>query len=307
MTRSSARLSEALSWDDLKIIRTIGDHVTLTQAAAALGLNVTTVVRRLSSAEGAFGARLFDRRRTGCAPTAAGHVVIELARRVEADISSVSSQVASCEEDGAGVIRLATSDSLLEGFAAVFRDFRTAHPATRIETHIENSASNLARGDCDVAIRATNAPPENLVGRKLAVIAWAPYERRDATGPTAPDRLFDRDWVSFSGDLAALKAVSFLEQRAAPQRIIYRTNSVSGAAAAIKAGVGAGYLPCMLGDLSPELTRLGPPEQALSDDLWLLTHPAVRHATRVRSFADHFYRALASHRPLIEGRSARQG
>lgn len=306
MTRVSAGPAEVLSWDDLKVIRAVGEHPTLTQAAAALGLNVTTVVRRLSSAESAFGARLFDRRRTGYAPTAAGLAVIDLTLRVEADISSVSTQVTSYEEDGAGVIRLATSDSLLESFAAVFRDFRTAHPATRIETLIENSASNLARGDCDVAIRATNAPPENLVGRKLAVIAWAPYERSDATGAPSPDNPFDRDWVSFTGNLAALKAVSFLEQRAVSQRIIYRTNSVSGAAAAIKAGVGAGYLPCMLGDLSPEMTRLGPPEPALGDELWLLTHPAVRHAARVRAFADHFYRALVAHRPLIEGRIASQ-
>ena len=43
-------------------------------------------------------------------------------------------------------------------------------------------------------------------------------------------------------------------------------------------GLGVGYLPCMLGDLSPGIERVGPIEPMLNDDLWLLTHPDIRRS-----------------------------
>ncbi|WP_279606796.1 LysR substrate-binding domain-containing protein [Sphingobium yanoikuyae] len=123
----------------------------------------------------------------------------------------------------------------------VIRDFQIQHPGVQIEVTAGNGALNLARGECDVALRATCNPPENLVGRKIAIIEWAPFA---CTGIDLTGTIYDREWVSYAGSLTNLKAALFLAQRVALQRIIYKSDTVLGVASAVREGIGIGYLPC---------------------------------------------------------------
>jgi DNA-binding transcriptional LysR family regulator len=92
--------------------------------------------------------------------------------------------------------------------------------------------------------------------------------------------------------------------RAAPDRIALQLNTVLGLAEAIEAGIGIGPLPCMQGDLCPSLMRLTEPEPELASTLWLLTHPDLRHAPRVRAFMDFVGDEMSARRALFEGRVA---
>lgn len=150
-------------------------------------------------------------------------------------------QIEANAETGAGLIRLTTSDSLLQAAMPVIRDFQIQHPGVQIEVTAGNGALNLARGECDVALRATCNPPENLVGRKIAIIEWAPFA---CTGIDLTGTIYDREWVSYAGSLTNLKAALFLAQRVALQRIIYKSDTVLGVASAVREGIGIGYLPC---------------------------------------------------------------
>ena len=59
----------------------------------------------------------------------------------------------------------------------MFVDFRRQCREVRLDVVLANQALNLSKRDADVAIRATDKPPENLVGRRVATIAWALYGR----------------------------------------------------------------------------------------------------------------------------------
>ncbi|WP_198516965.1 helix-turn-helix domain-containing protein, partial [Sinorhizobium meliloti] len=85
----SNRISK-LSWDDLRIIRAVGKNGALAPAAEMLGVNTSTIARRLSKVEEILGVTLFDRRRTGYVTTAQGEELIALAERVELDVVSVA-------------------------------------------------------------------------------------------------------------------------------------------------------------------------------------------------------------------------
>ncbi len=291
-----------LSWDDLRVVGALSEGGLPSEAAARLGINITTVMRRLARLEEAFATSLFDRRRSGYVPTEAGERLIDLSRRIEADILQVARQVSSETETISGVIRLATSDSLLEAFFPIIRDFQDLHPGVRVEARVANGPVNLARGECDVAIRATNAPAENLYGRKLATIAWAPYKRA-VTGqePAGAFVIGDHDWVSYSGSLSALGAAVMLDRQVAPERIVYRADSVSQVATAVRSGIGAGFLPCMSGDAMPDLCRIGEVQAELNDDLWLLTHPDIRTSDRVAAFMRYVAECVTRMRAKIEG------
>jgi len=289
-----------LSWDDLRIVKAIGDRQTVAAGAATLGINSSTVFRRLSQIEKTLGTALFDRRRAGYVPTAAGMEVIALAQRVEVDIFCVAHKVACLEQEHVGELRITTSDSLLlHLLAPIIAEFKALNPAIAVEVIVANDSLNLARGESDIALRATSTPPENLFGRKLATLAWAPYGRRLDIGSN--ELLADREWVSYGGVLSNLKASRFVDARVPKDKIAFRADSVMGVIAAVVSGLGVGYLPCMSGELVPELKRIGATEPCLADDLWLLTHPDIKNSWRVRAFMEHCATAITDRRQLIEG------
>ncbi len=77
-----------LSWDDLRIIKAIGESGGLAAAATMLGVNNSTISRQLTRLEQALGIALFDRRRTGYQLTTSGAELMALAERVELTLSA---------------------------------------------------------------------------------------------------------------------------------------------------------------------------------------------------------------------------
>ncbi|NLS07407.1 LysR family transcriptional regulator [Rhizobium sp. P32RR-XVIII] len=293
-----------LSWDDLRVVHAIGKCGALSSAAEMLGINSSTIARRLAKVEETLSVTLFDRRRTGYVTTAEGDELLALAERVELDVVSVARRVTGHVQGHVGDLRITTSDFLLLHFLTpMIAEFKVLNPSIRVEVTVGNSPLNLARGESDIAVRATENPPENLFGRKVATIAWAPYARLPNSAPSWRDtgELFDCQWVSYAGNLSGLKASKFIEERVHHDNIAYRTDSVAGAAAAIVAGLGVGYLPCMVGDITPDLIRVGAVEPELNDELWLLTHPDIRKSGRIYAFMTHCVQAIRKRRELVEG------
>ena len=151
-------------------------------------------------------------------------------------------------------------------------------------------------------VRATLAPPETLVGRRVCALAWAVY------GPPQPgrawisSRLLGQRWIGLGDNLAHIPQARWMEQEVPPQRVVMRVNTILGLAEAIEAGVGVSVLPCFIGDVLPALARLSDPVSEIGASLWLLTHPDLKASARVRAFMDHAWEALSRRRGLLEGR-----
>ena len=203
--------AKPLAWDDFRLIKAIADKRALPAAAAALGINHSTVFRRLGQIEEALGVRLFDRHRSGYVATPAGEEMVLLAARVDDDIHAFSRRLAGQEIKPAGELRIATNDSLLvDLLTPLFAQFLAQCPDIRLDVLIGNQAANLSKRDADVAIRATDNPPETLIGRKPARIAWALYGRAaDFPGaqPPSTEELWQRGWVSLGEQFTMLSAV----------------------------------------------------------------------------------------------------
>jgi DNA-binding transcriptional LysR family regulator len=301
-TDPSASLS-ALSWEDLRVVAAVAEAGSLPAAAGRLGLDHSTVFRRLARIEAALGLALFERRREGFAATAAGEEIVALARRLDEDVTAVTRRLAGRAPTPSGEVRVTTADSLLVHLLMpLFARFRTHCPDVRLDVVIGNPSLNLSKRDADVAIRAGDDPPSTLIGRRVARIAWALYGRRDDSTAAGDDAMAaDRPWVALGDDLAAMKVARFPAETEPPRRIVYRTNSVLALAEAVEAGIGIGHLPCFVGDVRPDLARLSAPDPRFAADLWLLTHPDLRKAARVRALLDFLADEIARLRPLIEG------
>jgi DNA-binding transcriptional LysR family regulator len=294
-----------LAWDDFRLVKTIAEAKGLTGAAERLGVNHSTVFRRLGQLETALGTRLFERHRSGYAPTQAGEEMAVLAERMDEDVSTFARKLAGQALAPAGELRVTTNDTLLvhlltpllARFSAQCRDIR-------LDVVLSNQALNLSKRDADVAIRATDNPPDTLVGRRVAAIGWALYGRKaDFPQPMEADllALFDRTWVALGDNLAGLKAARFVRERVPPERIVYRVNTVLGLTEAVEAGIGIGPLPCFIADPRPGLVRLSAPNPDFAAGLWVLTHPDLRHSARVRVFLDFMAAEIGKRRKMLEG------
>jgi DNA-binding transcriptional LysR family regulator len=294
-----------LSWDDFRLIKVISEARSLPTAAERLGLNHSTVFRRLKQIEDMLGSALFEKHRTGYTLTTTGEEIAALASRIDDDVSGVMRKLAGSEIAPAGELRVTTNDTLLVHLLTpLFADFRKHCPDIQLDILLSNQSLNLSRRDADVAIRATDHPPETLIGRRAARIVWALYGRADdmpdRRGVDAMDSL-TRNWVTLGEQFGAFKMVKWVTTHIPPQRIVYRVNTVLGLAEAVESGIGIGYLPCFIADARPALRRLAPPEPDYGTDLWLLTHPDLRRSPRVRIFLDFLAAEIAKRRKFIEG------
>jgi DNA-binding transcriptional LysR family regulator len=296
---------DSLAWDDFRLVKEIAAAKGLTGAAERMGVNHSTVFRRLGQLEEALRVKLFERHRTGYALTSAGEEMAALAERMEDDVASFARKLAGQAVSPAGELRVTTNDTLLQHLLTpLFARFCAQCPDVRLDIVVANQALNLSKRDADVAVRATDNPPETLVGRRIATVAWAIYGRADEfQGAAEVDMatLVERRWVALGDHLGPVKAARFVRDRVAPERIVYKLNTVLGLAEAVEAGIGIGPLPCFIADAWPALVRLAPPNPDFSTGLWLLTHPDLRQSARVRAFLDFMAAEIVKRRRLIEG------
>jgi DNA-binding transcriptional LysR family regulator len=295
--------TEPFLWDDLRLVLAVAEGRGLGPAAERLHLNGSTVFRRLGQMEKRLGVKLFERHRTGYLPTPAGAEIVALAARMEDDVAVLSLKLAGDAPSPSGEIRITTNDTLLlHLLTPILANFRRHHPSMRLDVVLSNEALNLSRRDADVAIRATDEPPENLLGRRVSALGWAIY---GLAGEAAPEtdmaELAARNWVTLGDGLETVPVARYVRDHVSAEHVVYRVNTVLGLAEAVEAGIGIGALPCFVGDARPALTRLSPPNPDFSTSLWILTHPHLRHTPRIRAFVDFLARELTGRRAALAG------
>ncbi|MCJ2060140.1 LysR family transcriptional regulator [Methylobacterium sp. J-048] len=288
-----------LDWDEFRFVKAVAERGGLTAAAAQLGINHSTAFRRLGSIEARLDARLFERLRTGYVPTPAGLAMIEAAARIETDVAQFSRTIAGQEQAPSGELRVTAPVNVATGLLMpILATFCARYPQIRLDLILAEAALNLSRRDADVAIRASRNPSETLVGRRLTGLAWAVYGQADRVyGDLAAE-----DWVVPGSAVAGSLFTPFIEARVPAEQVRLRINTVTGLTAAVAAGIGIGPLPCFEGDAERGLRRLSGPHPEIAADLWMLTHPDLRHAGRVRAFMDHLAEAILPLRARFEGR-----
>jgi DNA-binding transcriptional LysR family regulator len=295
-----------LLWDDFRYIKAIADTRSLAGAAEVLGVNHSTVFRRLGQIEQQLGSRLFDRGRTGYSLTACGEEMVDLAARMGEDVVNFERKVTGRDLRPSGKLRITTSELLLLYLLNdVLIGFRKAYPDILLEIVVSNQRLDLSKRDADVAVRATYQTPDYVAGRKAARLAWAVYGAK-----ALADKPFDpvvhgreHDWIAYTDYSSIGKATKWLREHVDDRRIVYRTNTMLGLAQAASAGVGLVLLPCFAASAIPGLARLTPPMPELEGDLWLITHPDLRNTARVRAFLDFCAHHIAQRHHETEGLS----
>jgi len=295
--------TQDIAWDDFRTVLAVCREGTLSGAARLLGVNHSTVFRRVNALEDKLGVRLFERLPEGYAMTEAGESVREAGERIENEVFGLSRKLIGRDLGLHGTLRITAPDAFaIKLLTPLLVRFSHQYPDIRLELSMANNYLDLTRREADIAIRATTTPPETAIGRRLCALVTTVYGASSYLVVKQDIRSLEHHaWLMPDDALAQLPFARWLRKQFPSAEVVYRSNSLLGLFEAVKRGMGIAPLPCFLGDPESGLQRLIEPPDALASELWLLSHPDLRRTARVRALKDFLSEAIDTERALIEG------
>src|SRR3977135_3659445 len=95
-----------IDWDDVRYFLAVARGGSVRAAAERLGVNHTTVLRRIAQLEERLGAQMFEKLPSGYRLTAAGEEVLEFAEQMEASSNRLETRNFGAETSAGGGLRL---------------------------------------------------------------------------------------------------------------------------------------------------------------------------------------------------------
>ena len=185
----------------LATLLAIVDNGGFTAASRSLHTVQSNVSAHISRLEKELGATLIDRA-TGL-PTAEGKVVVERARRIQAELSALTADVHSVRSEISGTARIGIIGTTARWLAPALIDAMSAqHPLVRVEVHDATTASLLLKlnsGAVDLAVLTT---PTN----DPEVVATALFTEDRILATTAGHSLFGKTRITLA-DLDGIELI----------------------------------------------------------------------------------------------------
>jgi DNA-binding transcriptional LysR family regulator len=287
-------------WNDLKTFLAVARGGSTLAASKTLGINQTTVARRIEALEAAVGLKLFERGQTGSRPTEAGQDLLAEAERMEQAAAGFAHRVAGHQRGLSGTLRV-TSTEILANLAVTpsLREFRRLYPDIQVDLVIDDVPLDLEAGEADVAIRSGIAlTVSDLVARKVAEFDFALYASRDYVLrkglPTSVEDLRSHDLIAGESTRLTLPGVAWMLKNAPDVEPVARCNSLTNLLHTVKAGVGIAPFGCLVADADPDLVRCLDPIPEARSSAWIVTRSDMKDVPRVRAFSDFMAASFAA-------------
>jgi DNA-binding transcriptional LysR family regulator len=247
---------DEIDWNDLRYFLAAARAKTLAGAARALGVEHSTIGRRLTTLEETLGASLVTRGPEGLALTAVGRKVVPLLEDIERVVLAAK-ELAASEKTR---VRLATPSGFSRILSPHLGAFQAQHPGVTIELMGSSRMVDLKKGEADVAIRQGPSEDEDLVAKTIGDVQWSLYAADTYLGrhpaPVDPRELAGHDLLGFEAQLSGVPGARWIEQHGKGANIIMRCREVSDMLAGCVAGIGLAVLPCTATASEPSLRRL---------------------------------------------------
>lgn len=304
-----------MDWDDLRFFLAVAGAGSLSGAGQQLGVNTTTVLRRVASLEDDLGARLFERERTGYRLTAAGEKLVEALEPVERRLSALPRDFAAAGAGSEGTVRLATGEVLGATLvAAELPALHASHPGLEIElvTDLRGVTGAAPRvgsplRDIDVALRAARPTQGDMLMRKVGDMAYGLYASKAYLAERGrPEEMADlatHDMIGFPRAETPLGPVWWMSRAEKNARVTFRSSSAAARAEACRRDLGLTALPCIFADQDETLERVFGPDLLGALELWLMARNDLAQLAHVRAVMEFLVEAVKRHRARLEGRS----
>ena len=297
-----------IDWDDVRYFLAVARGGSVRAAAERLGVNHSTVLRRVAQLEDRLGAHMFEKLPSGYRLTAAGDEILAFAQQMEASSLLLETRVFGRDQSVRGLLRVTLAPTLAAQLLMPdLAEFARLHPDIEMEILSSGELANLTNREADVAIRVVydrKTLPPNLHGLKGPDLFGGVYMAADRLAAWRADAPEPIRWIVISAHgIPDWASAGEFRTTGLP----FRTTSAEAQLAAVRQGLGITTLPCFVGDADPALVRVPGTGLHMQGTLWLLTQGETRNTKRVRLFVEYASRRLAVHAPLIAGLSSSRG
>jgi DNA-binding transcriptional LysR family regulator len=286
----SAKMQQA-NWNDLRYLLAVARGETLAGAARLIGVDDTTVARRLQALQQRLGVPLYQRSADGTlALTRAGERAVLRAERIEREIGALGAELTGTGGAAAGAVRvtavpIVANRILIPASAALL----TRHAGLQLDIIGEARDLSLTRREADLALRLARPRTggTRVLARRVGALHYAAYAPA-ACSPREAERL---PWITYDEAMAHLPQARWIAARAADRGETIAALRVADAEAvleAVLAGLGRSLLPSAIAEGETRLRRIGSGRgaAALSRELWLLVHRELTSLARIEAVID---------------------
>ncbi|MBF8781792.1 LysR family transcriptional regulator [Pseudomonas fulva] len=297
----------ALNWDDLKFFLEVARTRKASSAARRLGVDYTTVSRRIASLERALGTLLFEKSRaSGFVLTAEGQRLLGFAESMESTLHMACEQVSGSGVALSGHVRMGCT----EGFGSFFitpqlSHFVDAYPAISVDILPLPHFISLSKREADLVIALERPEHGPYVCCKLCdyrLRLYATHEYLDTHEP-----------IQRSADLARHRFISYVDDLAFSSELLYLANLIPEASAQLRStsviaqytaalrGRGLAILPCFLAAQDPRLVALLPEQIEITRHFWMYCREDLRKLKRITLLWDYIREVTERNQGLLRG------
>jgi DNA-binding transcriptional LysR family regulator len=280
-----------MNWNDLRYILAVSRGKTLAAAARLLGVDDTTVTRRVTAMEETIGVRLYQRLADGTLRlTSSGERAALHAERIEREIDLLAVGLAGADDMVAGIVRVTSVPIIINHvLVPAVQNLLKRHPKLQVELIADARDLSLTRREADLALRLARPKTggSRVTARRIGTIRYEVYVSAACSAAEAKAL----PWITYDEAMAHLPQARWIAGAAARNGgkiASVRMNDGETVLGAVVAGLGRSLLPCIVADGDSRLTRLRTKDRpaALDRELWLLAHSDLKTLGRIEAVVD---------------------
>lgn len=295
---------DTFDWDALKSFLAVARSGRLTTAARTLGVDHSTLSRRINGLEEVLGAKLFERNPTGYSLTGQGARVLASAEAMERAALGVLRDVAEENLAASGTVRIGAPD----GFGTMFLaprlgELQRRHPELNVQLVTRPRQFSLSQREADIAIGLARPAKGRLKARKLTDYELGLYASEDfiAHHGTVEDTADIPRYplIGYIDEMIYAPELDYIPLLAAGLRPRLASSNLLAQYQAAVAGNGVCVLPAFMAARDDRLVRLLPRQVSLQRSFWLIIHEDIADLARVRVTAEFIAEAARSSKRLF--------
>jgi DNA-binding transcriptional LysR family regulator len=297
-------MAQSFDWDAIQSFLAVARAGRLTLAARRLGVDHSTLSRRISGLESTLGTRLFERQTSGYALTEQGEHLLEQAQQMESIAFRIVDELSDTKLQVAGTVRIGAPDGFGTSFlASRLGKLTAAHRELTVQLVSNPRTFSLSKREADIAISLARPQAGRLHVRKLTDYRLGLY--------ASPGYLADCPPLRTVRDLRAHRFVGYIEELIYAPELDYlpmlspeihprlTSSNLVAQLHATREGAVLCVLPCFMVADETDLVRVLPDSVELIRAYWLLVHADLRELARIRIAADFIAAEVQAARSLF--------
>jgi len=289
---------DRMNWNDLRYFLEVARKGRFLSAAKRLGVNHTTVARRITALEDALEVKLFDQDETGLHLTNAGETLLPLAQQVENAADLAKERVLLSGHSLSGSLRIGTPDGFGNAFlAGRISKYMAANPYMTIELVPVPLSHNLLKREVDLAIsleptKRKGISVQKITDYKLFLYTSKEYINSNDVNISNIDDIMKCPFADYIPDILYTEQLSFNKLIDSEKNSQFQSSTVLAQYEFVANGGGFGVLPYFMAHDDPRLVLLFPEKFCFLRSYWLLIPHELRRLASVRA-VERFILSLA--------------